>query len=151
MKGRLGSLWALEWEKILLKLGMGKSFCFACYSFELLNPWFKHLICWSSFTPFSPFSLPASHGHQKQQLCVIRGCHQTWLGTSWNSMDDFPAKHRSDYLRVFTCSVDSCSVFHGGFHKWGVPQNGWFIMNNPMKMDDLGCPHFTKPPHVITL
>ena len=26
------------------------------------------------------------------------------------------------------------------FPNIGVPQNGWFIMENPMKMDDLGIP-----------
>ena len=26
----------------------------------------------------------------------------------------------------------------GCFHKWGVPQNGWFIKENPSQMDDLG-------------
>ena len=27
-----------------------------------------------------------------------------------------------------------------------VPQNGWFRVENPIKMDDLGYPHFRKHP-----
>ena len=41
--------------------------------------------------------------------------------------------------RIF---IPSCNIW--GFPKIGVPQNGWFIMEHPIKMDDLVVPLFSE-------
>ena len=32
----------------------------------------------------------------------------------------------------------------GGFHEWMYSKNGWFLIENPIKMDDLVAPLFSE-------
>ena len=64
-----------------------------------------------------------------------------WLSTSLASVRRVPSgKMVNVYGMAWEIAREPSES--GGFHKWGVPQNGWFIRENPIKMNDLGVPLF---------
>ena len=48
------------------------------------------------------------------------------------------------------CRKVGCTWFIWGF-EWGSPIAGWFMMEHPFKLDDLGVlyPYFGNPPHEV--
>ena len=59
-------------------------------------------------------------------------------------------KMLQDLLQVLGRFLLVLVPWHMGVSKIRVPQNGWFIMEKPIKMDDLGVPLFLETSISIT-
>ena len=68
-------------------------------------------------------------------------------GLGSKNFDQRPAG--ADFCCVYDKPSLSSDLYRGVSENGGTP-NGWFIMENPIKMDDLGVPLFLETPIGMT-
>ena len=103
----------------------------------------------------------------KRWTVIWKGCSTPALGNlrspwlHWN-WDYPPSEQRSKlfmtfhyihytdwFIGIFYIGLYNPHI--GCFQKIGIPQNGWFVMENPIKRDDLGIPIIFGNTYIIPL
>ena len=102
-------------------------------------------VCWTHFWFWNHFSTPWEATETGRGIFTEQNHRNCWwmffCGKFLSCLD--PHLRELFYPYLF--------AFYMGVSKIVVPQNGWFIRANPIKMDDLGVPLFLETPISIIL